>query len=414
MRNFPLIENLRIALDSILTQKLRAALTALIIGIGIMAMVGMLTATQAMESAIGSQFASLGSNTFSIQSRGMRIQFGRRGNQPKQHPSIDWKQANDFVERFTYMGSISSLSYAASQMMEVKYGNLSTDPNVTVWAADQNYLQTSGYEIGEGRGFTESDIVDSRPVAILGKQVYDDLFEGQSAVDTLITMRGQRYRVIGVLKEKGASSIFSGDRAVIIPITRARNSLRSPSSGYSINVMAPSEELLEATIGEATAVMRAVRKQRPIEEDNFTITRSDALASMLLANKEVVYVGAILISLITLSVAAINLMNIMLVSVTQRTREIGTRKALGAKRQSIVLQFLIEAILVSQLGGLLGIVLGLSIGNVISMFMDTGFTIPWTWLLFAVGLTFITGIISGLYPAVKAARLDPIDALRYE
>ncbi|TNE27746.1 MAG: ABC transporter permease, partial [Bacteroidetes bacterium] len=228
------------------------------------------------------------------------------------------------------------------------------------------------------------------------------------------SMRGQRYRVVGILNPKGSSSIFSGDNAVLIPITRARASLTSPSSGYSINVMTGNGANLDATVSEATAVMRAIRKQHPREESSFNITRSDALSSMLLENKNQLYIAAIAVSLITLLVAAINLLNIMLVSVRQRTREIGTRKAIGAKQRHIVLQFLTEAALVSQLGGVMGIIFGIIIGNSVGSQLGTTFTIPWDWVIFAVSITFVTGVLSGLYPAVKAARLDPIESLRYE
>lgn len=414
MRLFQFIENIKIAIDALLTQKLRAILTASVIAIGIMAMMGMLTAVRSLEYVISNNFASLGANTFTIRSSGMNIRIGRHGTRPKQFPSITWQQAQDFRNRFDFGGATSSLSYAATGTMEVKFGSLHTDPNVTVWAADENYLTTAGYTIKSGRGFNASDVSDARPVALLGKDVYEKLFGTSEALDTLISMRGKRYRVIGILEEKGSSAIFSGDRTVIIPITRARADLSSPSSGYSVNVMAGTANSLDASVSEATAVMRAIRKLRPKEESDFHITRSDALSAQLLENKNVLYIAAISISLITLAVAAINLLNIMLVSVRQRTREIGTRRALGAKQRHIILQFLTEAAVVSQFGGIMGIILGILIGNGVGANMGTPFTVPWDWVLFAVSLTFITGVLSGLYPAMKAAKLDPIESLRYE
>lgn len=417
MSKLPPIDNLRIALDSIKTQKLRAILTALIIAIGIMAMVGLLTATSAIEGMLTGQFSQLGANTFTIQNRGMSIQIGRRGNRPKNHPAITWDQANDFIQRFDYDDAIAALSFVATGSAEVKFHSTKTDPNVMVWGADENYFATAGYVIGTGRGFTLSDIENVRPVAVIGQEVFTKLFGNiphEKALDSIIGIRGTRYKVIGVLDEKGSSSIFSGDRTVFLPITKARANISSPSGGYSINVKAPSAELLDASIGQATAEMRGIRKLRPSEENNFSITRSDALSTMLLENKQVVYIAAIIISLISLLVAAINLMNIMLVSVNQRKREIGTRRAFGANQKNITYQFLMEAILISQLGGILGIILGIIMGNAIGSFMETTFTVPWGWIAFAFTLTFITGVISGFYPAMKAAKLDPIEALRYE
>ncbi len=419
MAQLPVIDNIRIAFDAIKTQRLRAFLTALIIGIGIMALVGLLTATTAIENMLTNDLTRLGANTFTIQSRGMNIHIGNSGTRQKTHPAITWDEANDFVDRFKYQDAVTSLSYRASGIAELKYRSAKTDPNVTVWGSDENYLNTSGYTVEQGRGFNRQDILNSRPVVLLGREVYDKLFLQEDgtyskAIDSIISIGAERYKVIGILEEKGSSSIFSGDRAVFIPISKARASIGSPSNGYAINVMASTSESLESTVSEATATMRAIRKLKPIEENSFNITRSDALSTILLENKEVIYIAAILISLITLAVAAINLMNIMLVSVTQRKREIGTRRAMGANKRNIILQFLMEAVLVSQLGGLFGVVLGIGVGNLIGMILYLPFTIPWGWILFALTLTFLTGVISGLYPAAKAAKLDPIEALRYE
>lgn len=408
------LENLKIALDSLKGQKLRAILTALIIGIGITALVGILTATTAIQESITGNFTQMGANTFTIQNAGMNIQIGRRGERPKVHPAIKLDQAQNFKERFQYQDAVVSISKLFSGIAKLKYENIITDPNTQVWGIDENYLLTAGYEIEEGRNITQADFDDARPVAIIGQDIKEKFFPSGIPDDAIISVNGHRFSVIGLMAEKGSSSIFSGDRAIFIPLTKGRTIFTETNESYALNVMASSGSNIDATIGEATAAMRAVRKLKPMEDDNFNITRSDNIAEMLLSNLSTVNVGSGLIGVITLFGASIALMNIMLVSVTERTREIGTRKALGAKSKAILSQFLIEAILVSQMGGLIGIVLGIGVGNIVSTLIGGSFIIPWNWILLALFLCIIVGIVSGIYPAMKAAKQDPIEALRHE
>jgi putative ABC transport system permease protein len=252
-------------------------------------------------------------------------------------------------------------------------------------------------------------------VVILGSDVVSKLFKSpEQAIENQILIGGQKYQVVGVLKSKGSSMGFSGDRSCLVPLSNLRQFVAGKDFSYTINVSADNPAMLDALVGEATGLFSIIRKCRPGEKPNFEIEKSDSLAQMLVENISVVTMAATIIGFITLLSAAIGLMNIMLVSVTERTREIGIRKAIGATSSIIKNQFLIEAIVIGQFGGLLGIVLGILLGNIMSMILDSSFIVPWVWIIFGIILCLVVGLISGIYPASKAARLDPIEALRYE
>lgn len=414
MKSGEFSENLKIAYSSIKGQLLRTILTALIIAIGIMALVGILTAIDAIKSSLTGQFALLGANTFSIQNRGPNIQIGRRGKKPKVFPNITYQQALDFKQSFAKQPALTSLSYLATPVAEVKHKNIATNPNITIWAADENYLHTGGYEIETGRNITETEVENAAPVAIIGQELRDKLFPNTDPLGKVIQIRNQRYKVIGMLKEKGNSFGFGGDKSVFIPISKARASMSAANQSYAINVMALQGDMIDQVSSEAMITMRIVRRLSPKEEDNFSITKSDNLSQTLIENLKYVTLAAVLIAGITMLGAAIALMNIMLVSVTERTREIGVRKAIGAKSATIRSQFLTEAVLICFFGGAAGVLLGIVIGNIISAVIGGSFIIPWLWMLIAAVLCLITGLVSGFYPAHKASVLDPIESLRYE
>jgi len=414
MRKNLFFEYLKIALQSIKSQALRTILTALIIAIGISALVGILTAIDAIKASLTGEFALLGANTFTIQNRGPNIQIGRSGKRPKRHPPISYYEALRFKEQMENEFTRTSVSFLGTGIAEVKYENRSSNPNISVMAADENYLQTGGYELESGRNLSISDVQTAASVALIGQELVRILFPKINPVGKMITIGNHRYRVIGVLAPKGNSFGFGGDKSIFIPISNARTKYATANRSFAVNVMALEGISLNEAVDEATAKMRAVRKLKPREEDNFNIIKSDSLSESLIDNLSYVSMAAVIIAAITLLGAAIALMNIMLVSVTERTREIGVRKAIGAKSNAILSQFLTEAIAICFLGGIGGIVFGIIIGNITSTLVGGPFILPWTWMSLSAVLCIFVGLLSGFYPALKASRLDPIESLRYE
>jgi putative ABC transport system permease protein len=407
-------ENFRISLDSFRSNLLRSILTILIIAIGIMALVGILTAIDAIKNSISTEFLRMGANTFSIESRGMNIHFGGNRQRTKNFSYISYRQAQRFKEEFNFP-VVTSLAVWGTGNTTVKYESKKTDPNVAVKGVDENFLLTGGYEIEKGRSFTEQEVINSRSLAIIGTEVESKLFGKHiDPINKIITIGGTRYRIIGVLKSKGSAMGFSDDRACMLPVTNVRQYFSRPNMSFRISVMPLDPKLLDLAIGESEGLFRIIRHLAISDESDFNISKSDNLAQMLLENLKYVTIAATIIGVITLIGAAIGLMNIMLVSVAERTREIGTRKAIGAKSAIIKQQFLFEAILIGQLGGILGIILGILMGNLVAASIGTSFIVPWVWIIGGVILCAGVSLASGIIPAIKAAKLDPIEALRYE
>ena len=407
-------ENIRIALGSIKTQLLRTILTVLIIAIGITALVGILTVVAALENTISSDFASMGSNTFNINQYENTAR--RQGGEERKiiNPIISYPEAVAFKNKYKYPFTETSLSFTATSTAEVKYEGAKTDPENAIVGVDEYFMTNSGLETSTGRNFTGFDIQNNAYVCIVGSDFEKGLLKDVNPIDKVISIRGARFRVIGVLKEKGATFGNKQDLRILIPIQVARSLFTAPNINYTTSVMVSRKELLDQAIDNAISTMRGVRKLSPVKDNNFGVVRSDDLINRILGITKYLGLASWLIGIITVFGSSIALMNIMIVSVTERTREIGVRKALGAKKVTIAVQFFIDTLLIGQLGGLVGIIFGILIGFGIATAMDFVFVIPWGAISAAFITSFLVAIFSGLYPAIKAAVLDPIEALRYE
>ncbi len=407
-------ENIKLALQTIRTNRLRTMLTISIIAFGIMALVGILTAIDSIRNSLTDNFSMMGANTFTIESRSINIQIGNKRYRNKNHSFISYREAEEFKQNFKFPAIVSVWTWA-SGMGTVKYNSEKTNPNIPVLGVDENYIFTSGLEIAQGRNFNVDDISANRNFALIGSDLKKKLFKDyEDPINKIITVGSAKYKIIGVLESKGSSMGMSSDNVCLLPYSSVRQYFSRPNMGYSIAVMTISDQLQEAGVSEAEGVFRIVRNLEPQDESDFNITKSDNLVNILMESLGSINFAAIIIGIITLFGAVIGLMNIMLVSVTERTREIGIRKALGAKSRMIKQQFLYEAVVIGQLGGIFGIILGIIIGNLVSVLIGSSFVIPWNWIILGVILCFGVGIISGYFPAVKAAKQDPIVALRYE
>ncbi|MBS1613172.1 MAG: ABC transporter permease [Bacteroidetes bacterium] len=407
-----LTENIRLALRVIVGNKLRSALTITIIMLGIMALIGILTASEGMRINIEGNFSEMGSNTFTVRAEGA-VRSRGPGKRKTDHPPITLQQVNSFKQNYKYP-SVISASCNANTNAIITRESKKTNPNVVVVGVDENYLKVTGTNIDQGRNFSKAEIDNGSNVVLLGKDVISKVFdERDSVIGNTVNIQSKKYKVIGILASKGANQ-SSSDNQAIIPLQNARYSFPADDRSYALSVMVNSAEEVDRAVDEAIGILRGIRKLRLNFENNFDIMKSQRLVEQALEIFGYIKLVTVAIGILTLIGAGIGLMNIMLVSVNERTREIGISKALGATKRVIRIQFLTEAIVICQIGGILGIILGILIGNFIGIFLKTGFIFPVFWVIGGVIFTFIVGLSAGLYPAYKAADLDPVEALRYE
>ncbi|MBX3101341.1 MAG: ABC transporter permease [Bacteroidetes bacterium] len=403
-------EYTREALRAIRSHRLRAGLTILIIAFGIMAIVGVLTSIDSIKYWMRNSFSTMGANTFKVQSYEGSLRIGRR-NTFTTFPPVTLSQAREFQERMRGIALVS-LSSSGGMPLEAKYGHLVTNRNLFLVGTDPQYLRTQSYTVAEGRFLTADDLDQLRKVCVIGAAARQKLFPGQDPLGKDIQIGGKQYRVIGVFAEKGTAFGSQGDKIVVIPMSTILADFPSASRSIDVSAYAEDATRLDAIIQEARGVFRLVRRLHPAAPDNFAVVKSDSFVDSLMSNLQILTLSATAIALITLLGASVGLMNIMLVSVSDRTMEIGLRKSLGATRRAILQQFLTEAVIICQVGGILGILLGLGLGALVGIAMGTAFFMPWNWIFLSLFICFLIGIFSGLYPARKAARLDPIEALR--
>lgn len=408
------LENIKIATTSIKSQLLRTCITVFIIAIGIWALVGILSVVSALKNTIVEDFSSMGANTFTISQYDTAGKIAKNQSNQVENPTITYAQALDFKERYRYPLSQVSLSFNAATNIEVKNDYVKTDPEISIIGCDENYLANSGLLIEKGRSLSYTDCNNNHFVCVVGSDFSKNMFKGQSPIDQVISIRGYKFKIVGILKEQGSTFGQNEDQRVFIPIQIARNIFNAAHINYTIKVGVHQETLLDQAIDQATLDFRTSRNLALSHHTNFGIERSDDIIRSLENQVGMLNMAAWLIGMITILGSSIALMNIMLVSVTERTKEIGIRKALGAKRKTIAQQFFTETLIIGQLGGLIGTLLGLGTAYLMTSLLHFSFAIPWSAISAAFITTLVVAILSGLYPAIKASKLDPVEALRYE
>lgn len=420
-------DSLSLAFRTVRSNRLRTGITVAIIALGITALIGINTAIVAIKQKFVESFSSMGANGFTIRYLEPRRHFrndeikkekkgARKEKKSSMGKTVTERQAEEFKQYYHFPSQVS-INIMGPRDAIVSFENKKTNPNTWVFGGDENYTSLNGFTILYGRDLNSLDIQSGRNVCIIGKDVANKFFGEnlERPIDRIIRINNIPFRVIGTLKPKGSTFGRSLDNMIITSYSNVRRYFNNnPNASFNIQVKVPDLKLMDGAIGEATGVFRTIRKLSVTESDNFLIDKSDSIAEMLMRNLSFVTVAALLIGIITLVGAAIGLMNIMLVAVTERTKEIGLVKAIGGKSRNVRYQFLYESIIISLLGAAFGIVLGIILGNVVGLLLSTSFVVPWDWVITGVVICSLVGLLAGLYPAMKASRLNPIEALRYE
>ncbi|MCP9750276.1 ABC transporter permease [Ferruginibacter sp. HRS2-29] len=421
--------SLALSWKNVRSNRLRTAITVIIMALGIFALILIITAIKAASNSLTSSFSTMGANSFGIRYRDRNIRFGGGGGSSQKTKKsaqqnktsntgipISYDEARLFKERFSFPSSKVGISLRGPASIVVNTNITKTNPDVNTFGGDDNYLEINGYKLAYGRNFTASEVETGRNVCMLGSAVAEKLFpvNPSKAIDAIVNVNHIPYRVIAVLEEKSSSAFFNTSRVVITTYNNIRRMQSSQNANYNIAVMVSDLKLMDVATGEAKGIFRPIRKLSVADDDNFFIDKSDSIAEAFLTNLGFLESGTLGIAFITLIGAAIGLMNIMLVAVNERTKEIGLTKALGGTKKDIRSQFLFESLLISLMGAIAGIIAGILIGNLVALLLHTGFVVPWGWVAIAIIVCSLVGLAAGLYPAYKASNLDPIVALRYE
>jgi putative ABC transport system permease protein len=423
-------DTIKLSWRNISSNRLRTGITVAIIALGICALIWFLTSLKAASNSLTSSFSTMGANAFSVRFKDRNIRFGGgpqrnvvKSNKAalKQRNSnigkiITYEEAKAFKERYPFPSAKVGLAIRGAGSIVVNNEKKKTNPDINVTGGDENYLELNGYKIAYGRNLTPADVESGRNVCLIGSTVAEKLYPENvsKAVDRIISVDHIPYRVLGVLEDKGSSAFFSTGKVVITSYNNIRRLYATQNSSFVIVVMVNDINLMDVAIGEAKGTFRPIRKLDVKEEDNFYVDKSDSIAESLMNNLGFLEKGIIGVALITLLASSIGLMNIMLVAVNERTKEIGLIKALGGTKKDIRNQFLWESILISLLGAVVGIVVGIILGNLIAMVLKSGLVLLWGWIIGGIIVCSLVGLAAGLYPAIKASKLNPIDALRYE
>ena len=422
-------DSIILSYNTIKSNRLRTAITVIIVALGIMALIAIITAVEAVNQSLTKSFSTMGANAFSLRFKERNIRFGggsNRGDAKKTSRNsiakassegkiITFDEARAFKQRYNFPATVG-IALSGPNGIIVNTDTKKTNPDVRVTGGDENYLALNGYDLSYGRDFSAMDVETGTSVCIIGNTIAQKLYgeNAGKAIDKIINVSNNKYRVIGILKDKGSSAFSNADKVVITTYNNIRRIFGSENKSYNVAVMVNDIKLMDVAIGEAKGSFRPIRKLDIKEDDNFYIDKSDSIAQSLMKNLEFLKYATLAIALITLIGAAIGLMNIMLVAVNERTKEIGLIKSLGGKSAEIRAQFLWESILISLMGAVVGIIAGILFGNIVALLLKTGFVVPWAWVIAGVVVCSLVGLVAGLYPAYKASKLDPIVALRYE